>query len=110
MTKGGNKLQLEIGQVWISESSPHENFKIYDGIVDTCVDAFEDESVPFNDQPESTKIFFWERLDRQSFLKFVEEKKGENSDSTYPYAWCGESKKASLVSKIKKHNMKLINA
>lgn len=101
-------MKLEIGQVWISESSPHENFKIYDGIVDTCADSFEDESIPFDKQPETAKIFFWERLDRKAFLNFVEDKKGKKADSTYPYAWCGESKKNSLVAKIKKHQMKLV--
>lgn len=103
-------MRLEIGQVWVSDSNPHESFKIYDGIVDTCVDAFEDESIPFNEQPESTKIFFWERTDRKAFLRFVEAKKGKKVDSTYPYAWCGESKKGVMVAKIKKNNMKLVTA
>jgi hypothetical protein len=101
-------MKLEIGQVWISESNPHESFKIYDGIIDTCADAFRDESLPFSEQPETAKIFFWERVDREAFLKFVKEKKGD-SDSTYPYAWCGESKKGYLMSKIKKYNMKLLD-
>ena len=64
-------MKLEIGQVWISDINPHENFKIYDGIVDTCVDAFEDETIPFNEQPESVKIFFWERVNREAFSKFI---------------------------------------
>ena len=101
-------MKLEIGQVWVSESNPHESFKIYDGCVDTCVDAFEDESIPFDKQPETVKVFFWERLDREAFFKFVDEKKGKNRESTYPYAWCGESKKSSLVAKIKKNDMKLV--
>lgn len=100
-------MKLEIGKVWISDINPHENFKIYDGIVDTCVDAFEDETIPFNEQPESVKIFFWERVNREAFSKFIEEKKGRYSETTYPYAWCGESKKSSLVAKIKKNNMRL---
>jgi hypothetical protein len=103
-------MKLKIGQTWISEESPHESFKIYDGIVDTCVDAFKDETIPFNEQPESAKIFFWERLDRKAFLEFVKSKKSENSESTYPYAWCGESKKNAIVSKIKNHKMRLVTA
>ncbi|MEM5009304.1 hypothetical protein WKH57_01155 [Niallia taxi] len=99
--------KLEIGQTWISEDHPHESFMIYDGIIDTCVDSFEDESLPFNEQPETTKIFFWERINRQAFFNFVEGKKGVNYDTTYPYSWCGETKKQTIVNKIKKYGMKL---
>ncbi|MGN7183659.1 hypothetical protein [Cytobacillus kochii] len=103
-------MKLEVGQVWESKEFPHENFRIYDGVVDTTVDAFEDEFMSFDEQPESCKIFFWERTNHKEFMKFVVDKKGLNSDSTYPYAWCGECKKSSIVRKIKKNNMNLINA
>lgn len=99
-------MKLKIGQTWLSDSHPHESFKIYDGIVDTCVDAFEDESIPFDEQPETVKVFFWERVDFDSFISFVEKKTG-NIESTYPYAWSSECKKSSLIRKIRKYNMYL---
>ncbi|MCY8922166.1 hypothetical protein [Bacillus atrophaeus] len=98
-------MELKIGQEWISEKHPHENFKIYGGIVDTCVDSFKDESIPFDEQPEGAKIFFWERTDNVSFNKYVESRLGSNRDSTHPFARCGESKKSGLIAKIKKFNM-----
>ncbi|PSA89279.1 hypothetical protein C6370_20115 [Bacillus atrophaeus] len=98
-------MELKIGQEWISEKHPHENFKIYGGIVDTCVDLFNDESVPFDEQPEGAKIFFWERTDYASFDKYVESKLGRNRDSTHPFARCGETKKSGLIAKIRKFNM-----
>lgn len=101
-------MKLEIGQKWISESNSYEDFEIYDGIVDTCDDSFEDESIPFNEQPESVKIYFWRRINDDAFEKFIVSKKGVNYESTYPYAWSGETKKKSIVNKIKKNNMKLI--
>lgn len=100
-------MKIQIGQTWVSEDSPHENFKIYDGIIDTCVDAFEDESLPFDEQPETTKIFFWERINTEEFNNFVASKKGDDYKSSYPYAWAGESKKQYILNKIKKFNMKL---
>jgi hypothetical protein len=109
-SKGGLKMELKIGQTWVSEESPHESFRIYDGFVDSTCDSIKDFNLPFDEQPESSKIFFWERLDRKIFLDFVKEKKGENFESTYPYAWCGESKKNTLVAKIKKHKMKLLSS
>lgn len=101
-------MNIQIGQTWISETHPHESFKIYDGVVDTCVDAFSDETIEFDKQPESCKIFFWERCEKAMFEKFLDEKLGIGRDSSYPYAWCGESKKSSIVKKIRKYNMKTI--
>ncbi|WP_079709805.1 hypothetical protein [Paraliobacillus ryukyuensis] len=98
-------LELKIGQEWISDDNPHESFKIYDGIIDTCVDAFKDETLSFDEQPESTKIFFWERINREAFNDFIDKVKGKDSENTYPYAWCGESRKATIVNKIKNNNM-----
>ena len=99
-------MKLEIGQNWISKEFPHENFKIYDGIIDTCCDGIKDYTLEFNKQPEASKIFFWERTNLDEFNKFLVSK-NIKGDNTYPYANCGESKKGSLVSKIKKYNMKL---
>ncbi|MFV4887439.1 hypothetical protein RY279_18525 [Bacillus velezensis] len=98
-------MKLEIGQEWVSEKHPHENFRIYGGVVDTCADSFKDESIRFDEQPEGAKIFFWERADYASFDKYVESKLGRNRESTYPFARCGETKKSGLVAKIKKFNM-----
>lgn len=101
------KIKLVIGQTWISETHPYESFKIYNGTIDTCVDSFKDETLSFEEQPEGCKIFFWERSNKTAFEEFVKSVKGENYDSTYPYAWAGESKKNYLLKKIKKFNMKL---
>ncbi|MDX8288853.1 hypothetical protein SLL00_03570 [Metabacillus indicus] len=99
-------MKLEIGQTWVSEINPHENFTIYDGAIDTCADAYKDESIPFNEQPESAKILFWKRTDEKAFEKFIQDNYGEGT-STYPFAWYGASKKAALTTKIKKNHMKL---
>lgn len=100
-------MELRIGQVWVSEKYPWQDFKIYDGVVDTCVDAFQDESIPFGEQPETAKIFLWRRINDDAFDNFIRKLKGAETETTHPYAWCGESKKASIVSKIKKYKMKL---
>lgn len=102
-------MKLEIGQTWVSDEYPHENFKIYDGVIDTTCESVKDFTLPFEEQPDGSKIFFWERINGVVFMRFVAEKKGENAESTYPYAWCGEVKKGVLQSKIKKYNMKLLN-
>ena len=101
-------MKLEIGQKWVSGNNPYEDFEIYDGIVDTCNDSFQDESIPFEEQPESAKIYFWRRINDDAFEKFIVRKKGVNCESTYPYAWSGETKKQTIVSKIKKNNMTLV--
>lgn len=100
-------MKLEIGQIWKSEKHPEQDFKIYDGIVDTCVDAFEDESIPFDKQPETVKIFFWERANIKAFNRFIDEKLGKKAVNTYPYAWNGESKKQALIKKIRDYEMEL---
>ncbi len=100
-------MKLEIGQKWISEQFPHENFEIYDGCIDTCVDAIKDHTLEFNLQPETSKIFFWKRTNLDEFYNYLAGK-GIKGDNTFPYAWCGESKKSSLVSKIRKYNMRLV--
>jgi hypothetical protein len=104
-------MKIEIGQKWISETHPHENLEIYDGekdlieISDMEIDyAFD---IPFNDLPEKAKIYFWQRTNKEAFDKFIVKKKGNSYDTTYPYAWAGESKKSAITSKIKKYNMKL---
>jgi len=101
-------MELKIGQEWISDSHPHENFQIYGGIYDTYSE------VEFDKLPESNKIYFWERTNEQAFDNFIKKVKGKSvSDlikedrNTFPYAWAGECKKQSLVNKIKKYNMKL---
>lgn len=101
-------MKLGIGQIWNSKKHPEQDFKIYDGTIDACMDAFQDESIPFDEQPETTKIFFWERTNEKAFDKFVEEKLGRNPSTTYPYAWCGESKKQSLVKRIRDFEMALV--
>lgn len=108
---GGDKVKIEIGQEWISEENPHENFKIYGGekdlieLSDLEIDYSFD--LPFNKLPEKAKIYFWERTNTDAFNEFVKIKKGENCDSSYPYAWAGECKKSGILSKIKKNSMKL---
>lgn len=102
-------MKLLIGQEWMSESHPHENFKVTGGVIDTCSDQYDHDKhfeLPFVLNLESTKIFFWERTDAESFNAFLYEKIGDK-DSTYPYAWNGECKKPALVRRIKKYNMKL---
>lgn|GEM_PF-3475674 len=101
-------MYLGIGQIWWSSEFPHESFEIYSGIVDTTVDSFSDESLPFENQPEGAKIFFWKRADSDAFQGFIDDKyKGR--DSIYPHSWYGESKKSSLISKIKKYKMFLVH-
>lgn len=100
-------MKIEIGQTWESKTYPHEDFRIYDGVIDTCVDSFEDHTLPFEQQPEGTKIFFWRRINDEAFDKFVVSKKGEKYETTFPYAWCGECKKSGIINKIRKYDMKL---
>jgi hypothetical protein len=95
-------IKLEIGQKWISKTHPHEDFKIYDIIIQE-----------WDNHP--TEIFYcWERINFDAFIQFVADKKGMTVDefqksnkNTYPYAWAGESKKSYLKDKIKKINMQL---
>jgi hypothetical protein len=107
LKKEMEQMKLKIDQTWKSENHPHENFKIYDVDIDTTCDCIKDFTLPFEQQPEASKIYFWERTNKEAFEQFVIDKKGNNYDSTYPYAWAGESKKSYLVSKIKKFNMEL---
>lgn len=100
-------MKIEIGQKWVSEKHPWQDFEIYDGVVDTCVDAFKDESIPFDEQPETAKIFFWRRNNDSAFEGFIRKVKGEDAETTHPYAWYGEGKKTAIVSKIKKYKMRL---
>lgn len=90
-------MRLKIGQHWISEEYPHENFVIYDGLIDE-------------------KILFWKRSNSSAFEKFIVQKKGKSIDellskgkNTYPYAWAGECSFGSLKAKIKKYQMSLHN-
>ena len=103
-------LELKIGQHWVSESHPRENFVIYDGTYDIYSE------VDFDNLPENNKIYFWKRTNEPAFNEFIKEEKGKHIDelikegrNTFPYAWAGECKKYSLVNKIKKYNMKLNN-
>lgn len=102
-------MKLELHQTWLSESHPYESFVIYDGIADSFVlsdmEIYDDPE--FEELPETAKIFFWKRYDKWAFHDFIVSKKGNDYDTTYPYASCGESKKAALVKKIKKYNMHL---
>jgi hypothetical protein len=103
-------MKLEVGQKWVSESNPHEDFEIYDGCEDDFVLsdlAGNHYNSKFEDLPESAKIYFWRRTNDEAFDKFIVSKKGENYDSTYPFAWSGECKRHPIVSKIKKFGMKL---
>lgn len=91
-----SNIEIKIGQQWISEKYPHENFVIYDGI------------------PED-KVLFWRRSNSSAFEQFITHKKGSSIDelisngkNTYPYAWAGECSISSLKSKIKKYEMRLI--
>ena len=95
-------MDLAKGQVWISEVNPHENFKIYDII-----------EQEWDNHPKEV-FYCWERTNINEFNEFIATKKKMTVDeflnsnkTTFPYAWCGESKKNSLVAKIKKNNMRL---
>lgn len=98
-------MKIELYQTWLSESHPHESFVIYDGInVETGIDHGTND---FNELPEKAKIYCWKRYDKFAFDDFIKSKKGEDYDSTYPYAWAGECKKQGIVNKIKKFNMQI---
>ncbi|WP_342532720.1 hypothetical protein MHB40_14760 [Lysinibacillus sp. FSL K6-0057] len=99
-------MRLKLGQIWISESHPHESFMIYSGEIDTCTDSEIKYDESFDNQYECNKIFFWDRYDTDAYIDFLTHKLGRTID-TYPYASCGECKKGSLVRKIRKYNMKL---
>jgi hypothetical protein len=104
-------MELEIGQKWESETHPHENFEIYDRSVDSYVLSDMGISVvnTFDELPETAKLFFWQRTNKEEFDQFLISKKGKEYDTTYPYAWAGESKKKTIMNKINKYNMKLSN-
>ena len=104
-------MKLCIGQKYISKTHPHEDFEIYNGVDDSFVmsDMELYGEYEFDELPETAKIFFWKRINLEAFDKFVASKKGEDYDTTFPYANCGECKKGTLVNKIKKYNMKLVN-
>ena len=104
-------MKLKIGQTWISKTHPHEDFEIYDGVDDSFVmsDMELYGEYEFDELPETAKIFFWKRVNDDAFHEFIVSKKGENYDSAFPYANCGECKKGTLVNKIKKYNMKLVS-
>ena len=102
-------VKLLIGQEWVSKSHPHENFRITGGVIDTCSDQYDHDKhfeLTFDVNPESTKIFFWERTNIETFNKFLSKEIGDK-DSAYPYSWNGECKKPTLVRRIKKYDMKL---
>lgn len=102
-------MKLTIGQEWVSEFYPHESFRITSGVIDTCSDAYDYErhhDKQFDEHPESTKIFIWERYDKESFQLFLNENVKSN-DSSYPFAWDGDCKKTFLVKRIRKFEMKL---
>jgi hypothetical protein len=98
---------LDIGQKWVSKEHPYEDFEIYDGTYDERILGEKDLSydTPFFQLPESAKIFFWKRINEKEFNKFLDEHGKKNSESTYPFAWFGESKKDTLIRKINKYNM-----
>lgn len=100
-------MRLRLGDIWISESHPHESFEIYGGTVDTCTDAEVKFDKSFDEQYESNKIFFWRKHNIEEFNKYIEKKLEKQSLNTYPYTWCGECKKYALTKKIKDFNMKL---
>ena len=62
-------MKIKIDQTWISESHPHENFKIYDGILDSYILSDKDINldIEFDQAPEAAKIFFWERISLEAF-------------------------------------------
>jgi hypothetical protein len=96
------KINLEVGQKWISDTHPHEDFEIYDVIVQE-----------WDNHP--TEVFYcWKRINEEAFKKYVEFKKGMTIEELYaigknyyPYAWYGETKRSNIIRKIKKYNMKL---
>ncbi|MBA4293785.1 hypothetical protein C0431_12555 [bacterium] len=103
------KKEFHVGQTWVSLTHPHESFQIVGGTIDTCSDAYEEDMYgrPFEDHPESTKIFFWNRSDLNAFNDFLDSKFGDRPN-TYPYAWTGECKRGSLLNKIRAYHMTLV--
>ncbi|MDT0160425.1 hypothetical protein [Bacillus sp. AG4(2022)] len=96
-------MELKVGQTWVSGSHPHNDFKIYDIIVQE-----------WDHHPTET-LYCWKRVNLDSFNEFVAAKKGMSAEefrntnkNTYPYAWCGESKKGSLLKKIREGSMRLL--
>lgn len=88
-------MNFEVGQTWISEDYPHEDFIIY---------------IKLDDED----VVCWKKANDKAFREFIKHKKGmciddliENGRNTYPYAYAGECSSKSLKSKIKKYNMKL---
>jgi hypothetical protein len=86
---------FEVGQLWFSVESPHEDFVIYDVVKEM-----------------ESKVWFWKRVNDQAFEDFVKIKKGysvseliKQGKNTYPYTWAGECSESSLRSKIKKYRM-----
>jgi hypothetical protein len=102
-------MKINIGQKWVSKEYPYEDFIIYDGIPDSFVLSDMDlpYNLPFDLLPETAKIFFWKRANDKAFKKFLASK--GKTESSYPYAWYGECKRSTLIKKIKKYNMVLIN-
>ncbi|STO12782.1 Uncharacterised protein [[Flavobacterium] thermophilum] len=96
------KINLEVGQKWVSDTHPHEDFEIY-------------EIIHYPDEEYPTEIYYcWKRINEKAFDEFIKQKKGKYPDelieagkNTYPYAWCGEAQKSNIINKIKKYNMKL---
>lgn len=103
-------MKLQLGDIWISDTHPHESFEIYGGVLDTCTDTEVRWDKYYEEQPESIKILFWRKHDLDVFNTYADKnKKNKENQSTYPYAWCGECKKYSLTKKIKEYNMRLSN-
>ncbi len=98
-------MKLTIGQVWISETHPHESFKIYDGKLVDSKHSFKRKVKEFDEQPESIKIYMWERADRESYLSYSEKAMGDKLSGTLPYAWASECKRETLMRKIRKFDM-----
>jgi hypothetical protein len=96
------KIKLEVGQKWVSDTHPHEDFEIYDIIY-------------YPDEDDPTEIYYcWKRINEKAFNKYVELKKGMTIEELYakgknyyPYAWYGETQRNNIIRKIKKYNMKL---
>ncbi|PKR82890.1 hypothetical protein [Heyndrickxia camelliae] len=95
-------IKLEKGQIWRSKLHPHEDFKIYDVIVQEW------------DHHLTETFYCWERLNHEAFVKMVADRKRMTLDefikstkTTHPFAWCGESQRNVLMNKIKKCEMEL---
>ncbi len=94
-----DKMKFKTGMIYRSKTHPQ-----FDMVID-CV------RYQFNDNgkiEDYGTMIAWCNIEREKFMKFVEEKLGKNRDSTYPYAFYGECSLSSAKQRIKKYNLEYV--